>query len=197
LAATRPTDSLQSKKGCGRRALRRGDCRSGAGKLRPSQRRCFPHIRSAILKKSQARKTNANSQKSPIKTPSFLLLQNAYHSGGNMTSNTKMAGRPVASRTTPPKAPSARKSSSSMKTSIMRAGLSSSCLGGDRSRRNPHLQPKTAFSRFPPVHRAGSGGQRRVETGGFAKVIELRGIARISPFLAFANPYFRPSDMKT
>jgi hypothetical protein len=79
----------------------------------------------------------------------------------------------------------------------MRTGLSSSCLGEDRSWRNPHFQPETAFSRFPPVHRAGPGGQRSVETGGFAKVVELRDIARISLFLAFANPYFGPSHMKT
>jgi hypothetical protein len=69
-------------------------CRcSDNAKLRANQCcQCFPHIRSAILKKSQARKTNANSHRSPIKTPSFLLLQNGYHSGGNMTSNTKRAG---------------------------------------------------------------------------------------------------------
>jgi hypothetical protein len=34
LAVTRPTDSLQSKKGCRRRALRRGDCPAGAGHSR-------------------------------------------------------------------------------------------------------------------------------------------------------------------
>ena len=34
MAVTRPTDSLQSKKGCRRRALRRGDCPAGAGHSR-------------------------------------------------------------------------------------------------------------------------------------------------------------------
>ena len=30
-----------------------------------------------------------------------------------------------------------------------------------------HLQPKTAFSRLPPVHRAGLEGQQRVDFGAY------------------------------
>ena len=48
MAVTRPTDSLQSKKGCRRRALRRGDCPAGAGHSRgppatmPTSSRALP-----------------------------------------------------------------------------------------------------------------------------------------------------------
>ena len=31
--------------------------------------------------------------------------------------------------------------------------------------RNRHLQPKTAFSRFPPVHRVDLEGKQRVDSG--------------------------------
>ena len=48
--------------------------------------------------------------------------------------------------------------------------------------RNRRREQKTAFSGFPPVHGADLKGQLRVESGGFAKVIELSSPAKISIF---------------
>jgi hypothetical protein len=43
--------------------------------------------------------------------------------------------------------------------------LNLNCLGGRKVPfwRNLVLQPKTAFLRFPPVHRAGPEGQQKVD----------------------------------